>query len=491
MCTSEYKNCEYVFNWEIENFSFCWQKKCEEFYSPVFSAESIENTSWRLHLTPKREDGYVSYYLYRLSKETGPPEIEIYCDLIFLNANKSVLREECNFKSICPKGTLFGFHEFIAKNDLILPHDTLTVRCKLRSCEKTTNVVEQFARTVIRVDQKSVDWNISEFRKIKPDEKKSISIKLTSAEDLLSLDLFLSVGEYTEKIVLVSISSSLKSIKFVTVKLLLKDTEGNTVECGQKEFYSSEVKNFKFIPLTFVRNKLLRKTDLYLKDDQLSLCCVCSFTKGIAYHGVERIICGNFPNRDENTTILSDIVTEEKNTGCVKDVKSLYNDLALSDMTLCTETKSYPAHIAILCARSPVFKAMFSSDMKESIRRKVDILDLNDDTVQRMLLYMYTDTLENLQWESALSLYKAADKYNIVSLRNQCVSFIESHLSPINVCEALELADRHQDEDFKSILQNYIVNNQGEVLDLKEWKLFVKSNSELAAESLLKICMED
>ncbi|GFR16762.1 TD and POZ domain-containing protein 1 [Trichonephila clavata] len=485
MCTNEYVNCEYVFNWKIKNFSFCWQIENEKICSPEFSAESIENTSWRLHLTPKRADGCVSYYLCRLSKETGPPEVEIYYDLIFLNANKSVLNEMCNLKNIYPKGTSLGFHKFIAKNDLILPHDTLTVRCKLRSCEKTTNVVEQFARTVIRVDQKSVDWNISEFRKMKPDEKKSISIKLTSAEDLLSLDLFLSAGEYTEKIVFVSISSSLKSIKFVTVKLLLKDTEGNTVECGQKEFYSGEVEIFKIIPLTFAKNKLLRRKDLYLKDDQLSLCCETAFTTGIAFEGIERTISGNFNKRDEDNKIL------QKNILSLKDdVKSLYNDPALSDTRLCTETKSYPAHIAILCARSPVFKAMFSSDMKESIRRKVDILDLNDDTVQRMLLYMYTDTLENLQWESALSLYKAADKYNIVSLRNQCVSFIERHLSPINVCEALELADRHQDEDFKNILQNYIVNNQGEVLDLKEWKLFVRSNSELAAESLLKICME-
>ncbi|GFQ72258.1 TD and POZ domain-containing protein 1 [Trichonephila clavata] len=489
MCTNEYVNCEYVFNWEIKNFSFCWQIENEKICSPDFSTELIENTEWTCGLYPKGEDGYsVGCYLIRMADDKGPLLIDIDYDIIFLNANSSVLEECCNCKYTYSKGSSNnGYPQFMAKKDIILPHDTLIIRCKLRrSCEKTTNVVEQFARTVIRVDQKLYDWNISEFRKMKPDEKKSISIKLTSRKDLLSLDLFLSAGEYFEKIVLVSISSSLKSIKFVTVKLFLKDTEGNTVECGQKEFCSGEVENFKIIPLTFAKNKLIRKKDLYLKDDQLSLCCVTAFTTGIAFEGIGRTISGNFNRRDEDNKIL------QKNILSLKDdVKSLYNDPALSDMTLCTETKSYPAHIAILCARSPVFKAMFSSDMKESIRRKVDILDLNDDTVQRMLLYMYTDTLENLQWESALSLYKAADKYNVVSLRNQCVSFIERHLTPINVCEVLALADRHQDEDFKSILQNYIVNNQGEVLDLKEWKLFVKSNSELAAESLLKICMED
>ncbi|GFT39176.1 TD and POZ domain-containing protein 1 [Trichonephila clavipes] len=498
MSANDYVNCEHVFDWDIENFSFCRQHKMKNICSPVFSAESIENTKWRIKLYPQGIEGkFVGCYLSReannekvLDIEMYHDFIDIYYDFIFLNANNSVLKETCNIKHTFKEGSIYGCHNFIAK-DLILPHDTLTVRCKLRrSCENITNVVEQFARTVIRVEQKSFDWSIAEFSNMKLDEKKSLSIKLTSKGDLLNLNIFPSAGEHSEKIILVSISSSLKSIKFVTINLLLKDTEGNMVECGKKEFYSGEVEIVKSIPLTFSKNKLLRKKDLYLKDDKLFLCCVCAFTTGIAYEGVGKTISGNFDSKHKKAKLLHGTVTEEKNIGCLKDdVKSLYNDLALSDTALCTDTKSFPAHIAILCARSAVFKAMFTSDMKE--RSKVDILDLNDDTVQRMLLYMYTDTLENLQWESALLLYKAADKYNIMSLRNQCTSFIERHLTPTNVCEALALADLHQDEDFKSTLQNYIANNQGEVLNLNEWKVFMKSNSELAAESLLKICVED
>ncbi|GFW75339.1 TD and POZ domain-containing protein 1 [Trichonephila clavipes] len=493
MCTNEYVNCQYVINWEIQNFSFSWQKEKEGILSPGFWAESIENTLWTLTVFPIGKHGdCIGLFLRRGNDDEGPMQIDIFYDITFLKANGSVLCKYRGDRSF-ENGTIFGSYQFMAREDLNLPHDILTVRCRLRrNRKKITSFVEQFARTVIRVDQKSVDWNISQFSNMELDEKKSISITLTSVEDLMSLDLFLSAGECSEKTILVSISSSLKSIKFVTVKVNLKDTEGNMVVCGEKKFYRGNEEDFKIIPLIFGENKLLRKKDLYLKDDQLSLCCVCAFTTGIVHEGIRRTISGNFDSRDENTKILPDIVTEGENTGSIKDdVKSLYNDLALSDMTLRTKTKSYPAHSAMLCARSPVFKAMFKRNKKRRIRRKLDIFDLNDDTVQRMLLYMYTDTVENLQWESAFSLYKAADKYNIMSLRNQCVSFIERHLTPINVCEALLLANTHQDEDFKSILQNYIVNNQRKVLDLKEWKLFMKNNSELAAESLLKICMEE
>ncbi|GFR26789.1 tdpoz3 [Trichonephila clavata] len=494
MYTDENVNCDYVFNWEIENFTFCWQKETKGIYSPLFSAESIENSKWILCLNPKGKDGnFISCYLKRAPTDERPPLIAVYFDLIFRNVNCSILQERYDIKHTFPLELGLGSHEFMARKDLILPSGTLIVSCRLRkSREKTTYVVEQCAKTVIKVDHKLFDWSVAKFTNMKLDEKKSLSFKLTSAGDLLSLDLFISSGEYSEEIILVSISSSLKIIRFVIVKLILKDNEGNMVECGRKEFYADTAENFKTLPLIFTKSKLLRKKDLYLKDDQLSLGCVCAFTTGVAYEGVSRTFSGNFKSIYEDINIQPKVVTEEKNTGCLQEeLKSSYNDLALSDTMLRTETKSFPAHIAILSARSPVFRTMYSSGMKETIKRNVDILDLSDDTVQRMLIYMYTDTLESLRWESALLLYIAADKYGIMSLRNRCVSFIKKRLTTANVCEALTLAERHLDENFKRILQDYIANNQKEVLDLKEWKIFMKSNSVLAAEILYKICVED
>ncbi|GFQ64414.1 tdpoz3 [Trichonephila clavata] len=490
MSTDENVNFDYVFNWEIENFTFCWQKETEIIYSPLFSAETIENSNWILLLHPKGVDeNFISCYLKRAPTDNEPPFIDIYFDLIFRNVYGSILKEVCNIKYTFPLNMGLGTHKFKARKGLILPRGTLIVSCRLRrSYEKTAYVVEQIAKTVIKVDHKLLDWSIAKFSNMKLDEKKSLSIKLTSAGDVLSLDLFISAGEYSEEIIIVSISSTLKRIKFVTVKLILKDTEGNMVECGRKEFYRDTAENFKTLPLIFTKSKLLSKKDLYLKDDQLSLGCVCAFTTGVAYEGVSGTFSGNFKSIYEDTNI----VTKEKSTGCLQeDLKSFYNDLALSDTTLRTKTKSFPAHIAILCARSPVFRAMYSSGMKETITRNVDILDLSDDTVQRMLIYMYTDTLESMKWDSVSLLYIAADKYGIMSLRNRCVSFMEKILTTANVCEALTLAERHLDANFKRILQDYIVNNRKEVLGSKEWKVFMKSNSELAAEILYKIGAED
>ncbi|GFU84709.1 hypothetical protein TNCV_2126501 [Trichonephila clavipes] len=111
-----------------------------------------------------------------------------------------------------------------------------------------------------------------------------------------------------------------------------------------------------------------------------------------------------------------------------------------------TASETFHEHKNILSARSTVFHAMFTTDMKEKIQGCVDILDLEDDMVRRMLLFLYTGTLKDLHWESALKLYSAADKYQIVALK--------------------EYALAHEEDVFSS----------------EEWTEFAKSNSVLALE---------
>ncbi|GFY43696.1 hypothetical protein TNIN_402661 [Trichonephila inaurata madagascariensis] len=124
---------------------------------------------------------------------------------------------------------------------------------------------------------------------------------------------------------------------------------------------------------------------------------------------------------------------------------------------------------------------MFENDMREKNGECVDIEDLDDDTIQRFLLYMYTDTLLYLQWESAYNLYVAADKYEILSLKSECSSFLKDNLAQDNCCDLLILADMHQDEDLKSAVQDYILNNK-HMFHTNEWKNFMKTNLQLSAE---------
>ncbi|GFY76919.1 hypothetical protein TNIN_131481 [Trichonephila inaurata madagascariensis] len=84
-------------------------------------------------------------------------------------------------------------------------------------------------------------------------------------------------------------------------------------------------------------------------------------------------------------------------------------------------------------------------------------------------------------------LYEAADKYEILALREKCSAFLEDHLSHTNVCDALVLADIHQDNDFKDVVQTYIIDHNNGVFRSEEWISLMKNNSELAAETMQKV----
>ncbi|GIY04282.1 speckle-type POZ protein [Caerostris extrusa] len=86
----------------------------------------------------------------------------------------------------------------------------------------------------------------------------------------------------------------------------------------------------------------------------------------------------------------------------IDDMKSLYSDPAMSDMRLRTETETFQVHAAVLSARSPVFRAMFTTDMKEKNNGCVDIPDIDNDTLRQLILYMYTDQLEFWSWKMQL-----------------------------------------------------------------------------------------
>ncbi|GBM70062.1 Protein roadkill [Araneus ventricosus] len=166
------------------------------------------------------------------------------------------------------------------------------------------------------------------------------------------------------------------------------------------------------------------------------------------------------------------------------DFKALYNDQFLTDVVLKTSTKSFPAHKNVLCARSSVFRAMLTSDMKEKNTDCIKVDDLENETVHRLLLFMYSDNLEELQWESALKLYYAGDKYAIEKLKILCSSFLVENLCTSTASELLLLADTHSDTDLKKFVEDFILEHEKEVFGSDEWEKLIETNPQLVIKTM-------
>ena len=99
----------------------------------------------------------------------------------------------------------------------------------------------------------------------------------------------------------------------------------------------------------------------------------------------------------------------------MEDFSSLMNDEDTTDFTLKTKTKSFRIHKLIFGARSSVFKAMFQSNMAEALAGEVTIEDLNENTVEEMIHFIYTGSLSGKQPDFQ-SLCQVARKYQLDSM---------------------------------------------------------------------------
>ncbi len=77
-------------------------------------------------------------------------------------------------------------------------------------------------------------------------------------------------------------------------------------------------------------------------------------------------------------------------------------------------------HRSFLMANSPVFRAMFQTDMNEAKSCKVEIQEMNEDVVRAFLAYLYyrDETQAILRFGVAFQLLMAGHKYQIPDLVN-------------------------------------------------------------------------
>ncbi|KAF8787839.1 TD and POZ domain-containing protein 1 [Argiope bruennichi] len=477
-----------VFLWKIENISHWWVKKESRIISPAFIADAIDGTKWTLWLYPNCNDN-IHLYLHREEDCCGPNIVDVKYQLRILSKDDSsvnVLSESIKFPERTISCSIIALREtvFVAKREAFISEDTLTIQCMIWKKSKIPVKPNHLsARTVFKVNRRSFSWKIAEFSTLKP------GVKTKFKDDFIDFDLVLNEGLECGKTLNIDGVLLDKSVKYFLFKTCIIDSEGKKTDSGTHEYFESDLKRGISSTLLFVE-KLLEDKHRNLPNDVLSLECEYVSSNGTVLYEV--CGCGIISPKTTNVTIEKGNehrVGKEKNEhppALVIDMKSMYKDGIFSDMVLRTSTQSFPVHKSILSARSPVFRRMFSSDMKEKNSRHVDITDIDDDTVHRMLLYIYTDSLENLLYESASKLYTAADKYEILSLRNRCSSFLKDSLCLNKACDILVLADLHHDDDLKIAVQDYILKYDKEVFGSKEWKHIMGTNPVLAADTMYR-----
>ncbi|XP_044378940.1 BTB/POZ and MATH domain-containing protein 2-like [Triticum aestivum] len=123
-----------------------------------------------------------------------------------------------------------------------------------------------------------------------------------------------------------------------------------------------------------------------------------------------------------------------------------------ADLTFEVGAQSFLAHRCVLAACSSVFKAELLSAKESSAASTIKIHDMEPDVFKSLLHFIYTDSVPVLEMASnkgeadvvmAGHLLVAADRYNIVRLKQICEEKLCNHINSKMVATSLALAEQH------------------------------------------------
>lgn len=145
------------------------------------------------------------------------------------------------------------------------------------------------------------------------------------------------------------------------------------------------------------------------------------------------------------------------------------------------EGREFRCHKNILAGRSTVFDAMFTHDMEENRNSKVDIIDLDGDTVHDMIIYIYSGKVAEVEGK-ATGLLSAAEKYDLKELKTMCETALCDTITQDNVLDLLVLADLHGASAVRSLALKFIVDNGKEIVAQSGWRDKLKAYPEIMAD---------
>lgn len=129
---------------------------------------------------------------------------------------------------------------------------------------------------------------------------------------------------------------------------------------------------------------------------------------------------------------------------------NLLNDSSFSDFTFIVKGKNFKVHKNILASVSETMRAMFTSDLKESVLGECIVDDIEPHIFQHMLKFIYAATIPVDLDNVAVDLYKAAHYYRIVELMEICKDSIHFLLSDCNAPEIFKFSTLYDIKDIQT-----------------------------------------
>ena len=176
---------------------------------------------------------------------------------------------------------------------------------------------------------------------------------------------------------------------------------------------------------------------------------------------------------------------------CFAVMKHLQQSRDLCDVTLLVDGREFHAHRIILAGVSPYLRAMFTNGMLESAQRKIEIRGIDANTMESLVEFAYTGSIE-VNIENVQCLLAGATMLNITPLRNSCSNFLKSQLDSGNCIGIRQFADLYSCAELELAAREYINQNFMEIMKNEEFlQLTFRNLVELLKSDKLQVRSEE
>jgi len=164
----------------------------------------------------------------------------------------------------------------------------------------------------------------------------------------------------------------------------------------------------------------------------------------------------------------------------IYDLDVFYEMKELADITISCDEHEYECHKLILASRSPFFKTMFETNMKEKKTGKYVIKCMKAEVFEDVLKYIYTGAAPRIGLV-AKELLEAAYRFQLTTLKERCEVTLCSQIEERNCIDLLLFGELFQASTLKNAVLKFVSNNMKK-LETSEWKKKLMPNPSLLLE---------
>lgn len=168
----------------------------------------------------------------------------------------------------------------------------------------------------------------------------------------------------------------------------------------------------------------------------------------------------------------------------VKKLDALRIEATFTDAILCVQHEEFPCHRNVLAVSSPYFKAMFTSDLRESREARVCISEVSPWTLKRVIEYAYSGRIA-ITDENAQELLAAGSLFEYPDIVGACCEFLRRQLDHNNCLGIERFAQVHSCKELQTDAHKYTLENfsmvvkSDEFLELSPERLLIYISSDL------------